>query len=135
MEQKRMCYRYSTAFKRKVVEEIESGQIGIEGARKLYDIHGTMTIRRWIEELGKHHLLNRVVRIEMKDEQDRLKALEKEKKALESALAQAHLKIIALETTVEVLEEKYGSGDKKKTDTGSSNVCSSDERITKEIIG
>lgn len=135
MEQRRTCYRYSTAFKRKVVEEIESGQIGIEGARKLYAIHGSGTIQRWIKHLGKNHLLNRVVRIEMKDEQDRLKALEKEKKALESALAQAHLKIIALETTVEVLEEKYGSGDKKKSAMLSSNASSSDERIKKDIIG
>jgi hypothetical protein len=41
----------------------------------------------------------------MKDETDRLKQLEKEKEALESALAQAHLKIITLESLLEVAEE------------------------------
>ena len=109
--------RYSSAFKRKVVSEIESGKYKVGDAQKLYDIRGGATIQKWIKALGKHHLLHTVVRIEMKGEQDKLKALEHEKRALESALAQAQLKIIALESTIEVIEEKYGKGDKKKIAT------------------
>ena len=57
----------------------------------------------------------------MPDERNRIKELEKEKRTLESALAQAHMKILLLESTVEVLEEKAGVRIKKKTDTPLSN--------------
>ena len=65
-----------------------------------------------------------IVRIEMINEQDKLKALETEKRRLESALAQAHLKIIVLESTVKVLEETRGTAVKKKNDTQSSSTVS-----------
>jgi len=40
--------------------------------------------------MGKNHLLNKVVKIELTDEVNMLKLREKEKRELESALAQAH---------------------------------------------
>lgn len=116
--------RYSLAFKQKVVKEIESGKLGIEEARKLYDIKGESTIQSWLRGLGKAHLLNKVIHIQMKDEKDKIKDLEKQKKELESALAQAHLKIIVLESTVKVLEEKTEEGIKKRTDIKSSSTVS-----------
>lgn len=106
--------RYSTAFKRKVVEEIESGKYSIGEAARIYDIRGGETIQNWLRKMGRNHLLNKVVRIEMKDEKDKLKALEREKKALESALAQAHLKIVSLETMLDIASEKVGQDLKKK---------------------
>ncbi len=122
MEPRKTFVRYSDAFKRKVVTEIESGKYKVAEAQKIYDIRGGATIQGWIKGFGKHHLLQTVVRIEMKGEQDKLTALEREKRALESALAHAQLKIIALESTIEVMEEKYGSGDKKKIVTTSSSA-------------
>ena len=107
-EQSKEIYRYSLAFKQKVVKEIEEGKYGKDEARKIYDIRGTYTIQTWIKKFGKLHLLNKVIRIEMKDEVSRLKQLEKEKKELESALAQAHLKLLAYETLIEVAEENLG---------------------------
>jgi transposase-like protein len=107
-EQSKEIYRYSLAFKQKVVKEIEEGKYGKDEARKIYDIRGTYTIQTWIKKLGKLYLLNKVIRIEMKDEVSRLKQLEKEKKELESALAQAHLKLLAYETLIEVAEENLG---------------------------
>ncbi len=53
----------------------------------------------------------------MKGEKDRIKQLEKEKRALVSALAQSHLKTLYLESLVEIAEEKYGVDFKKKSDT------------------
>jgi hypothetical protein len=53
------------------------------------------------------------MRIEMPDERDRIKELEREKRALESALAKAHMKILFLESTVEALEEESGQRAKK----------------------
>lgn len=110
-------YHYSTAFKQKVISEIESGQLSIEQARKIYDIGGSSTISKWIKKFGKNHLLGKIVRIEMRDEIDQLKKLEKEKAELERALAKAHLKILSLETIIESAEEELGIDLKKSTGT------------------
>jgi transposase-like protein len=109
----RVIYRYSEAFKQKVVSEIESGKLSIEAARRIYDIGGQTTIQKWLKKVGKYDLLYKVVRIEMKDEKDKLKELEKQKKQLESALAQEHLKNICLEALIDSIEEHYGIDVKK----------------------
>ena len=104
----RTITRYSEAFKIKVVKEIEEGKLTKSEARRLYEIRGGSAIQQWIRKFGKLYLLNKVVRVEMKDEVSRLKQLEKEKKELESALAQAHLKILAYESLIEVAEKNLG---------------------------
>jgi len=114
MSRQAVTYRYSLAFKQKVITEIESGKLTIAEACRIYDINGHGTIRYWLKQYGKHHLLNRVVRIEMKDEKDKIKELEQQKRELESALAHAHLKSIALESLIETVEEHY-KVDVKKT--------------------
>ena len=114
--------RYSFGFRQKVVDEIERGKLTVNQARYLYDISGGQTIQNWIKKLGKLHLLNKVVRIEMKDEVSRLKQLEKEKKELESALAQAHLKLVTYESIIEIAEEEFGVDLKKNLKRESSNL-------------
>ena len=109
----RVFHRYSLAFKQKVVSEIERGELRIGDAQRIYDIKGNDTIQSWIRKLGKNHLLNKVVRIEMKDENERIKELEKQVKGLESALAQSHVKNIALESLIECAEEHYQTDLKK----------------------
>ena len=113
--QKRLYY-YSTAFKQKVISEIESGQLSIEQARKIYNIGGGSTISKWLKKYGKNHLLGKIVRIEMADEVAELKKLQKQKAELESALAKAHLKIISLESIIESAEEDLGIDLKKSTE-------------------
>jgi transposase-like protein len=134
MKKGRNFIRYSLAFRQKVVSEIENGKLGIAEARRLYDIGGGGTIQEWMKKLGKAHLLNKVIHIKMTDEVNKIKELEKEKKALESALAQAQLKIITLESTVKVLEEKASEKLKKKTDIKSSNTVSEIKNSKKEDI-
>jgi|SRR5215204_1121767 len=113
MRQPQVVFRYSLAFRQKVVSEIESGKLSIHQAQRTYDINGNDTIRKWIRKLGKNHLLCKVVRIEMKDEKDKIKELERQKKELESALAQEHLKNLALECLIEVANEHYQTDIKK----------------------
>lgn len=98
---------YSLAFKQMVVTQIESGKFTIAEAKRTYDIGGWGTIPKWMRKLGKDHLLNKVVRIEMKGEKDRIKELERQKRELESALAQEHLKNNCLESLIECVEEHY----------------------------
>jgi transposase-like protein len=94
------------AFKQKVISEIESGKYSLREASAIYSI-SDQSLYNWLRKFGKNHLIGKIVRIEMKGEADRIKQLEAEKKELESALAKAHLKIITLESTMEVAEEKY----------------------------
>lgn len=115
-EPRKTFYYYSTAFKQKVISEIESGKLSIEQARRIYNIGGSSTITKWIKKYGKNHLLGKIVRIEMPDEIDQIKKLRKEKAELESGLANAHLKIISLEAIIESAEEDLGIELKKSTD-------------------
>ena len=107
------CIRYSTAFKQKIVSQIEAGEITIAQAQKIYGINGKTTIQAWIKRLGKSHLLCRIVRIEMKDEEDRIKKLQKHIQKLESALANAHMKNVALESLIQCAQEYYRADFKK----------------------
>ncbi len=116
----RVIKRYSDAFKRSVVAEVESGRYTVLEAAAHHGIQFAL-IYRWIRQIGGPDSQTRIVRIQMPTERDRIKELEQEKRDLESALAQAHMKIIVLESTVEVLEERAGVRNKKKTDTPSSS--------------
>ena len=109
--------KYSLAFKQKVVKEIEEGKLSQSEASKLYNIKGGSTIQKWIKKMGKNYLLNKIVRIELTDEVNMLKQREKEKRELESALAQAHLKIMSLEKMLEIAGKEYGEDLKKKYGT------------------
>ncbi len=109
----RIIKRYSNAFKLQVVRQIEQGQLSIAQAERRYDIGGSSTIPRWLKDLGKNHHTCKIMRIETPDEVDQLKTLQHQRQELESALAQAHLKILALESTLAVAE-KHFSVDLKK---------------------
>jgi transposase-like protein len=100
--------RYSVAFKQKVVREIECGKLSMSGAMKIYDIRGAHTIDRWIVQLGKSHLLSKVVRIEMKDEKDKLKELNDRIRKLEKLLADRELDNLMNEAYLELLTEDNG---------------------------
>jgi transposase len=112
----KLILRYSIAFKQKVINEIETGQLTIDQARRIYNIGGGTTINKWIKKFGKNHLLGKIVRIEMADEVKQLEKLQKEKAELESALAKAHLKILTLESLIESAEEDLGIELKKSTE-------------------
>jgi len=105
--------RYSLAFKQKVISEIENGIYTLADAKRVYGVSET-SMYHWLRKFGKDHLINRIVRIEMRGEADRIKELEKAKQKLETALAQAHLKILVLESTIESAEELYKVDFKKK---------------------
>ena len=110
----RIFKRYSQSFKQQVVGEIESGLLTIDQAQKLYRIGSNSTIRNWLKQLGKNHLIAQQVRIETPDEVNQLNQLTADKQQLESALAQAHLKIAALESQICQAEKQFDIDMKKK---------------------
>lgn len=106
--EQRVIKNYSSAFKLKVVNEIESGKLSINQAMEIYDIGGNTTISRWIKNLGRNHLLSRIVRIEMKDETDKLKELKERVRQLEKLLANKELDGLMNEAFLELLAEDHG---------------------------
>jgi len=112
-KQQKSTLRYSISFKQKVVNEIEKEGLSLSQARRRYGITGGATLQKWMLTLGKNHLLNKVVRIEMKGEKDRVKELEAEVKKLKIALADAVLAKDALETLVEIVDVHYQTDVKK----------------------
>jgi transposase-like protein len=116
--------RYSLAFKQKVVSEIEAGKFSISQAKRIYDI-SAQSIYNWLRKLGKGHLIEKVVRIEMKDEKDQFKELQRQNQKLESALAQAHLRLLMYECLVESVEAHYQIDVKKTFGSTASNTHSS----------
>ena len=84
--------RYSEAFQRQVVAELERGQHGsLNEAAKAYGVGGVSTVARWVRKYGREDLLPRNVRIETLKERDELKEARKRIRALEAAVADAHI--------------------------------------------
>ena len=106
--------RYSISFKQKVIREIEEEGLTLAEASRRYGIKGSNTVERWIKQYGKYRLLNKVVRVETKEEKDRIQELESEIKRLKLALADSTLAQHALQTLIEVVDEHYQT-DVKKT--------------------
>ncbi|MES1224881.1 MAG: transposase [Bacteroidota bacterium] len=111
--QTKLTVRYSISFKQKVVREIEEEGLSIGFVRRRYGIGGGSTLQQWIKQFGKNHLLNKIVRVEMKGEKDRIKEMEAEIKKLKMALADATMEKYAMETLLKVAGEHYGEDIKK----------------------
>jgi len=122
-KKERKVIRYSISFKQKVVKEIQQEGLSISEASRRYGITGGETVKKWIKELGKNHLLNTVIRVEMKGEKDRLREMEKEILKLKAALADAYL---ARDCAEEVIKQagKIYQTDLKKKFGGSVSVSS-----------
>ncbi|MDR2008941.1 MAG: hypothetical protein LBQ22_00470 [Bacteroidales bacterium] len=104
--------RYSICFKEKVVQEVSEGSSISEVSRR-YGIKGGATVQSRLKKFGRTELLNKVVRIEMKGEQDRLKQLEKELKTTKIALAEKTMALDAMEALVEIANRHYNTDLKK----------------------
>ena len=101
--------RYSIAFKRQVIAELEAGRFrSIEQARQHYGIGGSMTVRRWLERFGKHHLLPKVVRVEKPNEASRIRQLQQEIRQLKQALGETQLRNVLNASYLEIACEQLG---------------------------
>ena len=111
--------RYSEAFKRKVVEELETGELRNQlEARERYGIGGGSTIHHWLRKYGKNHLVAKVVKVESMKERDRINQLKRKIRELEKALADTKVEQVLDRAYFEVLCEEMGiedtAGYKKK---------------------
>lgn len=106
--------RYSDCFKLSIVKEIEENGLSISQCRRKYGIKGGSTIQYWIKKYGKHHLLNKIIRVETMEERDELKRLKEENKALKLAYAELSLEHKCSEKVIEVADEMFSLNLKKK---------------------
>ena len=104
--------RYSDAFRQQVVREYEAGT-PLEDLRKKYGIRGNSTIQKWIQKFSSYGLRHELVRIQRPEEVQRIRELEARVQELEQALGRLTLEKLALESSLEVLQETYGVQAKK----------------------
>lgn len=114
--------RYSEAFKMQVVSELESGALdSVASARERYGIAGGGTVQSWLKKYGRNHLKSKVVRVETPNEQDQIKALNKEIKQLKKALADTQVDAVLNKAFYQIVCKEHGIEDpdsyKKKLDT------------------
>jgi len=109
MEQK-IVYRYSMAFKRQVVEDIEDGRFDTAGAARVhYGIKGTTTVGLWLKKFGKNHLYPKVVRVEKPNEKDQIGQLRKEVRRLRELLGQKEAEKALNDAFLEMACEELGT--------------------------
>ena len=113
----RTVKRYSESFKLEVLAEIGNGRLTKAEACRKYQI-GMSSIYHWIKKYGKLELYNPQVRIQMPGEQDELKRLKAELKAVKEALIQSHLDHLKsssyLEVALEMMTDKERAAYEKK---------------------
>lgn len=84
--------RYSEAYKRQIVKEVEGGKYtSLNSVAKAYGIGCMATISRWVRQYGREDLLPRNVRINTLKEQSELKKARKRIRELEIAVADGHI--------------------------------------------
>lgn len=117
----RLVYSYSTAFKRQVIEQLESGRFSsINEAKEHYGIRGDNTVNLWLRKYGRNHLCPKIVRVEMPDEKDQIRALKKQIKQLQQVLGRKEAQNALNEAFLEIACEKLGEDVeefKKKADS------------------
>jgi transposase len=86
----RPVIRYSEAFKREVVRQLEREGLSYAAVRQKYGITGNATVQVWVRKYG-NGLRGRMVRVETPEEMRQLKSLKERVRQLESALADANI--------------------------------------------
>jgi len=113
--------RYSEAFKRQVVLELEDGtSSSIEAVSLKYGIGGHGTVARWIRKYGRNHLLPKVVRVETPDERTELQKYKAEVDQLKKALSDTYMDALLYRAHFELACEELGADPeikKKEFDT------------------
>ena len=107
-------YRYSVCFKQSVVHSIEKDGLSFNQARERFGISGGSTIQNWVKEFGKHHLLNKVIKVSTLNERDELSRLRAELKAIKIAYAELAIEHKCSEKVIELADDMLHLDLKKK---------------------
>jgi transposase-like protein len=110
-------FKYEPSFRRKVALEYLSGEFSYNALMRKYQFKGDGNIKRWIKEYQKQE--QELLTSGMEKPQDKKfdPTTEKTFQDLEAELKLARLKIIALETMIDVAEEQLHIDIRKKPGT------------------
>ncbi len=109
---------YSDSFRRMVVEEVLSGSIYIAGAAKKYGIAHRSTVSSWLKWYHNNTDIERLKSTPVAEkETDKISVDSEQLQALKAELEFAKLKIIGLETLIDVAEEQLNIDIRKKPGT------------------
>ncbi len=109
-----------------VVREIEESGDTPQERSKIYGLPIT-TVVQWVAKYGNVQVKPRKgVFIEMKNQTDKIQQLE-------SALADANLKVRLLEKSLEIAEKEYGFRAKKNSTTGQYEIAGLKDRASKSL--
>ena len=105
---------YSLSFKLQVVQEIENGELSVNGARLKYGIQGSFTVTNWLRKFGNFDWENQTPSNMPKTPEQKLleleqkvRLLEKQKNLLEKKAEQSEKKAILFDMMLDLAEKEY----------------------------
>ena len=111
--------RYSEAFKRQAVAEIEAGKATVAELRRKYGIGGDLTVLGWLKRYGTGKAQGkRAGGDEGLVTSRKVLMLEREKRELEAALARAMVEKVVLQGLIDEAEAQLGISLKKNFGKG-----------------
>lgn len=101
---------YSQSFKMAVVRELESGEKPFDSIRRKYGIKGSNTVQKWARKYGAGDI-GKVIRVETPKEINEQQQMKQRIKALERALADAHIDLAIERACTRLACERAGIKD------------------------
>ncbi len=118
---KRTQKDYSMSFKLGVVQEVESGEIGIKAVARKYGIQSHSTVINWLRKYGTFDWINKshIKMPKSKDQkilelEQQIRLLEKQNVQLESQANTADKKVILFDMMIDIAEEEFKIPIRKK---------------------
>lgn len=104
---------FSEALKRRLVYEIEKGELSVIEVSRIYKV-STVSVYRWLSKYSSIYQKKSVVVIEEKSEGKKRKLLEEQVKDLQRALGEKQMRVDYLEKLLELHKEATGEDIEKK---------------------
>lgn len=120
---------FSESFKRKKVQEIESGQTKIADLCRQYDtVRGT--IYQWLNKYGNMKTKKERLVIETESDTKQIMALKKENAHLKMIIGEKQILLEFKDKMIEIAEDHYGVDIKKKFETTPSDIIKNIKKNT-----
>jgi len=107
---RRQGITYSEAFKITVVRELEDSDTSFEAIRRKYGIRGCGAVQRWARKYGRGDI-GKIIRVETPKEINEREEMKRRIKALEKALADAHVDLAIEKACSKILGKRAGIED------------------------
>jgi transposase-like protein len=107
---RRQGITYSEAFKITVVRELEDSDISFDAIRRKYGIRGSGVVQRWARKYGRGDI-GKIIRVETPKEINEREEMKRRIKALEKALADAHVDLAIEKACSKILGKRAGIED------------------------